>query len=116
MTMEWSHSFEAYDYARDYLCERVGHDELVVIAAEWDVYTKVESDEENDYPTGFDQKFYEERLAFYADYSDESLAMLIWDKMAELRSATNGGHAFWGCPYGCECHLIPVGGEEEFCE
>ena len=99
MTWEWSHSAEAYDFARDYLSERVPQSELAVIAAEWDVFERSEADED---APAFDQKF-------YADQPSSVLAEKIWGKMEVLRSATNGGHSFWGCPYGCSSHLIPAG-------
>ncbi len=112
MLWEWSHSPEAYDYARAFLRSQVSIEDLAVIAAEWDTHAHCEADED---APAFDQEFYHARLAHYTDavYSADVLAELIWDKMSELRSATVGGHAFWGCPYGCDCHLIPAGGDEE---
>jgi hypothetical protein len=104
MAWEWSHSAEAYDFARDFLGEKMAREELVIMAAEWDTFDrgKVEG------APAFDQEFYKERLAFYAGHAIETLTEKIWARMEEQRTCTNGGFKLWGCPYGCARHLVPV--------
>ena len=106
MAWEWSHSQEAYDFAREFLQEKIAFTALVEIAAEWDVHAHCEV---NDDAPAFDHELFNARVAEYKGYSQEDLAGLVWGKMEQLRTATNGGHALWGCPYGCKCHWIPVG-------
>lgn len=109
MSWEWSHTQDAYDHARSFLAEKIAFADLVEIAAEWDVHARCEADED---APAFDHALFAARTAEYQGYSQDDLAALVWEKMEGLRTCTNGGHALWGCPYGCECHLIPVGDDD----
>jgi hypothetical protein len=101
MAMEWSHTVEALDHAREELYN-IDRNDLIVIAAEWD--THEHSDKAG---VAFDQAYYEGRVKLYGGHAVSTLAEMIWERMEQLRSATNDGSEFWACPYGC--HLVSVG-------
>jgi hypothetical protein len=76
-----------------------------VIAAEW------LASRENEYGwydmDASDLPKYEAEQARVAQWDDEAINELIWDKMAEKATCENGGHEAWCCPFGCGPHLVP---------
>ncbi len=108
MVWEWSHCAEAYDYARDYLSAKFSLETLAEIAAEWDTHEKAEAEKDDENALDFDAGFYRGRVAVYKTLPKDVVAEYVWKKMEELRNCDNGGHKFWGCPYGCGIHKVPA--------
>lgn len=133
MAWSWSHTTEAYEYARGKL-HRMSQKNLGIIWAEWKTYQKAQADkleeeqkeaEENDWPipdyvtpsTDFDQEYYAEQLkeakAIIKRVDKDALADEIWEWACEYATCTNGGWEAWMCPYGCGCHMVPFGPKEK---
>jgi hypothetical protein len=83
MAWEWSHTEEAYDYAREQLGKRP-RKELMEIGKEWKSKLHI-------------------RLAL-TPMSDDCLADWIWEQASGYgagRTCSNGGGELWMCPEGC---------------
>ena len=109
MAWEWSHSIEAYEYARQKL-HLLSRTKLTIILAEWRV-KQAETEEE----TGWDQEVYDKSLTTIKEthVDKENIADEIWDLMSEQSTCTNGGWEAWSCPYGCGCHLVPFSSKKQ---
>lgn len=115
MAWSWSHTTEGICAAYDNL-HKLPHHVLCEIAAEWDTWKKAnEKNAEGDWvdDESFDQVFYNERLKFYEGLTSDCVADYIWPFAEEKATCTNGGYYLWMCPYGCCCHMVPPGEEEE---
>jgi hypothetical protein len=97
MAWEWSHTEEAYGYAREQL-GKLPRETLIEIADEWRIKLSV-----NGRPP-FDAK----HVTGMANYG--CLADWIWDQASSHeygRSCSNGGGKLWMCPEGY--HAIDLG-------
>ena len=106
MSWEWSHTNEAYAYARDQIHE-LSLKQLIEITAEWrawngDLIVPVLNLEHHD-------NVLESLNA--EPPSNESLAEYIWEQASELSTCDNGGFNAYICPFGC--HTVPFGPEHE---
>lgn len=109
MAMEWSHSAEGIDNARDNLA-KLDTTELIVIYAEWRAAQGKHGD--ISWNPRLDQRKYKRALPYatkLAELSHDALVNFIWDKAAELRTCDNGGFELWMCPFGCGCHMVTPG-------
>lgn len=95
MAWEWSHSQEAYENAKANLSNKPIGD-LRIIYAEWKV-----SQSEHDKGAPELNEQYEQACLETLHMATDTLIDYIWDRMEELRTCDNGGHAAWSCPYGC---------------
>ena len=133
MSWSWSHTTEAYHYARKRLHSKP-KGTLGVIWAEWKTYHKAQAEareearkeaEENEWTfdpdsvlesRDFDQAYYKEKRAEAKDIvgrvGKEPLADEIWEWASEYATCTNGGWKAYMCPYGCECHMVPFSKEK----
>ena len=114
MTWEWSHTQEAYDYARQQM-EELDRKVRNVIAAEW-LAAIPHPRWGISFHAELDLKKYNKSLVRVADWNDDKINEFIWKKMDELRHCTNGGWEAWCCPFGCGCHMVNFSEEEEECE
>lgn len=110
MAWSWSHTNEAYAYARTELLD-LSRETLLEILAEWRMHDK---HPENDaaWP---DQ--WPKALAFvnqlHGEESHADLAEQVWDRANEQRTCDNGGWNAWMCPYGCWPHCVDFGPDDE---
>lgn len=119
MAWSWSHTEEAYVYAREQM-EKLDRETRNVIAAEW-----LAAVPHPQYGIGFhanlDLRKYAKSLVRVAEWSDEKINKFIWDGvegrddlgMNKLRTCENGGWEAWCCPFGCGCHMVPFSSDEE---
>lgn len=102
MAWEWSHTQEAYDYAKQRLLgTRTGV--LQVIYAEWRISEAPRGGNPDDCTEGYIEQA--SRL------EHDVLAHLVWEKASEQRICDTGGFNAWICPWGC--HTVPFGPKEE---
>jgi hypothetical protein len=112
MAWEWSHTAEAYEYARQQIESQFSLDDLRVILAE----IAARSTEPG--TVGFDVDKYESQ---YKELVDRTMWQdvdglrewwldLVWEFADEQRTCDNGGWNAWVCPFGC--HTVPFGPEE----
>jgi hypothetical protein len=111
MAWEWSHSADAYEYARDRLY-KLSCQKLRVIWAEWQV--KLAEPEEDTGWDQWDQEVYDAALKEATELTKKAsykqiLADDVWDWMVDQATCDNGGFNAWCCPYGCGCHTVPFG-------
>jgi len=114
MAWSWSHTKEAYDYAKRQV-EATDKEVLNVIYAEWlamwSANAKLLNDPEDDSGDidydAFDQEAYDKALDSASYLSDEGLAEYIWEQAEKLATCDNGGFNAWICPSGC--HTVPFG-------
>src|SRR5438874_1632728 len=115
MAWSWSHTSEAYEYAREELLEQE-REWLEVVFAEWRAAQEKHS-HINPVHANFNERKYERALKWAKslrdDLAEEVLAEFIWEKMEAQATCTNGGWEAWCCPYGCVCHMVPFSPEEE---
>lgn len=103
MAWSWSHTNEAYQYAREQVAAQE-RDWLETVYAEW----KASHGDDN-----LNEEAYKEHLEKAKQLPDDILADFIWEKMEEQATCTNGGWEAWCCPFGCGCHMVPFSEEEE---
>lgn len=107
MAWSWSHTQEAYDYARFRLTQ-LTNEHLIEIYAEWFSYTPGApgADREDCIKISLTPgKRLAERM------TRRELEQVIWDKMSDQATCDNGGWNAWACPYGC--HTVPFGKKEK---
>ena len=104
MTWEWSHTQEAYDYAREQL-DKLPRETLLEIVEEWNDKLKglerPARDENGSRIQPLDDATAEQD-GFYL-YSNESLATWIWECCSNWeigRNCSNGGHELYLDPNG----------------
>ena len=100
MAWEWSHTNEAYEYARERVFE-LEPQVLHVICAEW----------VTDFRQPNWEVFYNKKLNYFSAWDTDSLREYVWRRAKEQRTCDNGGFNAWVCPAGC--HTVPFGPKEE---
>lgn len=122
MTWEWSHTQEAYDYARENL-ELLDLDTRIEILAEiraaqevtqttgtpiYDVDSSVGlSDLIGVYERSIRDSMSEDRVdGSPPRMTEEMLNDAIWEFAEEIRRCTNGGWEAHLCPFGCGSHMV----------
>ena len=108
MAWSWSHTHEAYDYARNEL-EKLPYETLLEIDAEWQAaeYT----DEPYAHTPEFNIEKFNNAMQALSLPTEDELAERIWDRANEQRTCDNGGWNAWMCPFGC--HTVNFGPEME---
>ncbi len=111
MAWEWSHSQEGLDNARRQMesLERVIRE---TIAAEWMGTPRCPYglfSHSND----LDMKLYRRGLKRAARWSDEKLNDMIWKKMSEYATCSNGGWEAYCCPHHCGPHTVSFSPPDE---
>jgi hypothetical protein len=107
MAWSWSHTQEAYDYARSQVYE-MKRNELLDIAAEWrtfkrcqEKYPDVQYSYEMPYtPLGYKRKFNANKRYIAAFWSTLEIAEYVWECMSEAATCDNGGWNAWVDPEG----------------
>lgn len=112
MSMSWSHSPEAIEYARDQFFA-LPLETLQVVYAEWKARA---SSADQSWNTWFEPDLYESALDYVRgphgqDVGPIFLAEMIWPWVEELCTCDNTFHNAWVCPWGC--HTVPFGPEEQ---
>lgn len=116
MVWEWSHTDEAYEYAREQV-SKLSKGTLLTILREW-AYQDRETAGRLRFPHG--RQVWTDargktrvrgfRLPPGLRRLDRStLADLVWSRAEEHRTCSNGGWAAYVCPDGC--HTVPFGPE-----
>lgn len=106
MAWSWSHTLEAYEYARSQI-QDLGRENLEMIYAEW--MAAEATDEEGSEPV-FNSEKYDTALSRARYLPDDMLADHIWDRASEAATCDNGGFRAWACPWGC--HTVPFSREQ----
>ena len=94
MAWEWSHAPEAYQAAADNV-HRLSKKTLLTILREWAYDDREKADKTPHFRLPFNGRKLPQDL----------LADKVVERMEELRTCDNGGHAAWCCPDGC--HTVP---------
>lgn len=109
MAWEWSHTDGAYADARANV-ERLPRADLLTILREWSYYDREQRsnrDSRYRFPRTIRGQF---RLPTgVRQLSRDTLADLVWERMEEYRTCTNGGWEAYCCPDGC--HIVPFATE-----
>lgn len=106
MVWSWSHTQEAYDYARGEL-GKLDHETLAVIHAEWFAFRP-----EDDGIDQFDEVSYPAYLNAARKLPTDALIAYIWERADAQANCDNGGWEAWMCPFGCGPHCVPFGSDE----
>lgn len=96
MAWEWSHTDEAYAYAREHV-SRLSKGTLLTVLREWAYQDR----ETAGRPGSFRLPAGVRRL------NQSTLADLVWDRAEEYHTCSNGGWEAYVCPDGC--HTVPFG-------
>lgn len=109
MAWEWSHTNEAYENARQNVRD-LPRAELLTILREWAYHDREEQDT---------LRFSASRPQVWTDsqgktrvrgfrlpngvrrLATDELADLVWERMEDHRTCSNGGHEAYACPDGC---------------
>lgn len=113
MAWSWSHTDEAYKYAKSEL-HKLSHETLAEIYAEWKATTYGAKDASFEDRDGWDiasfgQKKYPACLNGALKLPTDVLASEIWNHASEQATCDNGGYNAWMCPYGCMPHCVDFG-------
>lgn len=106
MAWSWSHTQEAYTNAYNNLFRRF-RPWLEVVFAEWEVKSQFSEEEE------WDSDLYYKSLEKAKTLPEDTLVEYIWEHMEEQAICENGGHRAWGCPYGCNVHMVSFDEEKD---
>lgn len=105
MAWEWSHTDEAYSNAREQV-EALPRAELLTILREWAYHDREQAGRLRGRAIGPSGRVRGFRLpAGMRRLTADVLVDLIWSRMEEQRTCTNGGWAAYCCPDGC--HTVP---------
>ena len=106
MAWSWSHTEEAYLWARSEL-HTLSRDTLIEIAAEWRMHEK-HPDHDEAWTTQWPVSLSIMNRKF-AGLTEGSIAEFIWAKAEAQATCDNGGYNAWMCPYGCHPHCVDFG-------
>lgn len=104
MAWEWSHTAEAYAYARQQVMT-MNVETLRVVWAEW--RARVADPDNPCSEDGFSQKKYRKAIRRSFTTPIEDMRTTVWEASEAQALCTNGGWEAWVCPWGC--HTVPFG-------
>lgn len=103
MVWEWSHSIDGKQNVRDNIANKP--DEwLEVVFAEWSANGK----ENDEWQTAYEQALHDAKRLHRDILSD-----YIAEQTEKQALCDNGGFYAWGCPDGCQPHLVSFDRETE---
>lgn len=113
MAWGWSHTHEAYAYAREQI-HNLPLPTLLEIYAEWRA-KQLSADRGRSTAHWFKsiRHALTQGARFVARRGTYELAETVWLLASEQATCTNGGWEAWVCPHGCGCHMVPFGPDEE---
>lgn len=105
MAWSWSHSSEAYSYARCEL-DDFSRPLLLEILTEWRMHEKGRPDQmwADTWPKELAMVTFQNR-----ETRTQALRDAVWEKAREQATCDNGGYNAWMCPYGCHPHCVDFG-------
>ena len=115
MAWEWSHTAEGLEHARANV-HGLSKRELLVILGEWNYHDRETAHAEGEARADLEEIPEGEipPAPTLADFTvapairkldKDTIAGIVWDRMEELRTCTNGGWEAYACPDGC--HTVP---------
>lgn len=114
MAWSWSHTTDAYIYARSELAG-LTTPMLEEIAAEWRMHELHPGDSHvHAWADQWPRVLRNTCVRFKGER--QKLIAHIWEKAQEQATCDNGGFHAWMCPYGCGPHCVDFGPTDEECE